>query len=245
MQQEPSGGPPPECSTGLETPVSEAEWAERLQAIDVDHATMNRLVMDYLIIEGHKEAAECFMEESGTDAGVDLETVGERMAIRTAIESGDVEHALERVRGLDPNILSANPDLRFRLQQLLTIEMIRAGKTEQAIECAQRELAPLVEEAHHLLPELERTMMLLAYGDAASSPEAALLSQEHRQEAASALNAAILAAQDQQSESRLPMMLRMLQWAQDELALRHAVTFPRIDDLAEAVPVLAAREAAD
>ena len=83
------------------------------------------------------------------------------------------------------------------------------------------------------------------YGDAASSPEAALLSQEHRQEAASALNAAILAAQHQQSESRLPMMLRMLQWAQDELALRHAVTFPRIDDLAEAVPVLAAREAAD
>ena len=53
-----------------------------------------------------------------------------------------------------------------------------------------------------------------------------------------ALNAAILSAQHQQSESRLPLMLQMLQWAQDELALRHAVTFPRIDDLAEAVPRL-------
>jgi len=30
------------------------------------------------------------------------------------------------------------------------------------------------------------------------------------------------------------MMLRMLHWAQDELALRHAVSFPRVDDLAEA-----------
>ena len=35
------------------------------------------------------------------------------------------------------------------------------------------------------------------------------------------------------------MMLRMLQWAQDELALRHVVTFPRINDLAAAVPKLA------
>ena len=48
------------------------------------------------------------------------------------------------------------------MQQLMTIEMIRAGEVEQAIQCAQRELAPLVEATHHLLPELERTMMLLA-----------------------------------------------------------------------------------
>ena len=34
------------------------------------------------------------------------------------------------------------------------------------------------------------------------------------------------------------MMLRMLQWAQDELALRHSVSFPRIDDLAAAMPRL-------
>ena len=85
------------------------------------------------------------------------------MAIRSAIESGDVEQALERVRRLDPpDILERNPELRFRMQQLVTIEMIRAGKVEQAIQCAQRELAPLVEATHQLLPELERTMMLLA-----------------------------------------------------------------------------------
>ena len=35
------------------------------------------------------------MVESGTDAGVDLETVAQRMAIRNAVEAGDVEQALE------------------------------------------------------------------------------------------------------------------------------------------------------
>ena len=42
--------------------------------------------MNYLIIQGHKEAAECFREESGTEAGVDLETISDRRAIRDAIE---------------------------------------------------------------------------------------------------------------------------------------------------------------
>ena len=84
------------------------------------------------------------------------------MAIRKAIESGNIEEALRLVRQIDPDILDENPELRFRMQQLVTIEMIRAGKTQQAIDCAQRELAPLVEAAKHLLPDLERTMMLLA-----------------------------------------------------------------------------------
>ena len=218
----PPSGRPSGRTAGLEA-VSELEWKDRLQAIDVNHATMNRLVMDYLIIEGHKEAAESFMEESGTDAGVDLATVGQRMAIRSAVESGNVSEALERVKQLDLPIFESNPDLNFRMLQLAVVEMIRSGNTSEAIECAQRDLAPLVESAPHLLPELERTMMLLAYEEANTSPEAALLSLEHRQSAASALNAAILGAQNQDSDSKLPMMLRMLQWAQDELALRHQV----------------------
>ena len=58
------------------------------------------------------------MEESGTDAGVDLETVGERMAIRSAVESGSVSAAFERVNQLDPAVLESNPELRFRMLQL-------------------------------------------------------------------------------------------------------------------------------
>lgn len=207
-------------SRGLES-LSEQEWKERLQSIEVNHSIMNRLVMDYLIVEGHKEAAECFMQESGTDAGVDLATVGQRMAIRSAVESGCISDALERIKQLGLAVLESNPDLRFRMFQLAAVELIRSGDTAGAIKCAQEDLAPIVESDPHLLPELERTMMLLAYDDPEASPEAALMSPQHRYGAASMLNAAILVAQNRESNSKLPMMLRMLQWAQDELTRRH------------------------
>ena len=50
------------------------------------------------------------------------------------------------------------------------------------------------------------------------------------QRTASQLNAAVLAAQEQEKEAALPMMLRRLHWAQDELSQRQRCAFPRIDD---------------
>ena len=46
---------------------AEQEWAERLRAVSVSKATMDRLVMNWLVIEGYQEAAQHFMAESGTD----------------------------------------------------------------------------------------------------------------------------------------------------------------------------------
>ena len=37
----------------------EAEWAKRLSSVSVSKATMDRLVMNWLVIEGYQEAAEC------------------------------------------------------------------------------------------------------------------------------------------------------------------------------------------
>lgn len=41
-----------------------------------------KLVMNYLVVEGYREAAEHFVEESGTEAKVDLNTIEDRVAIR-------------------------------------------------------------------------------------------------------------------------------------------------------------------
>ena len=45
----------------------EAEWAKRLSSVSVSKATMDRLVMNWLVIEGYQEAAQRFMAESGTE----------------------------------------------------------------------------------------------------------------------------------------------------------------------------------
>jgi hypothetical protein len=59
-----------------------------------------------------------------------------------------------------------------------------------------------------------------------------LLDIAQRQKTASELNAAILASQSQEREPRLPMLLKLLLWAQAQLDERAA--YPRIADVVTA-----------
>lgn len=196
----------------------------------VSKATMNRLVMDYLVIEGHKEAAESFQVESKTPAGFDLETITDRRTIRTAMERGEVARALECALKISPDLCMADADLAFHLDQQQLIELIRADRVKDAISFAQNSLAPKVEQNPTLLAELERTLLLLAYPNPFDSAEADLLSQHQRQNTASRLNAAVLSAQSQDTEAALLMMLRRLSWEHGELQHRHGISYPRVDD---------------
>ncbi len=50
------------------------------------------------------EAAQTFEKESGTAPGVDLAAITDRMEIRKAVQSGNVEEAIERVNDLNPEV---------------------------------------------------------------------------------------------------------------------------------------------
>ncbi len=50
------------------------------------------------------EAAQQFERESGTRPGVDLGAITERMHIRKAVQSGNVEAAIEAANDLDPQV---------------------------------------------------------------------------------------------------------------------------------------------
>lgn len=75
-----------------------------LTRIPRPHSDLNRLIMDYLVIEGYKDAAERFSFETGLSPQVDLESIQNRMIIRSAIQRGDVEDAIGRVNELDPEV---------------------------------------------------------------------------------------------------------------------------------------------
>ena len=73
------------------------------------HSHLNRLVMDYLVVEGYKEAAQNFARESGmmtTSAAqeADFESIQNRMTIRQAIQQGNIVEAIERVNDLNPEV---------------------------------------------------------------------------------------------------------------------------------------------
>lgn len=135
--------------------------------------------------QGYVEAAESFHKESNTKPGVDLAAITDRMEIRKAVQSGDIQDAIERVNDLNPEVCYLEPflvaahsttctstaqcadrpsgvmqileeqhQLSFHLQQQRLIELIRQGKTEEALEHAQEYLAPPGEEDPAFLEEL-------------------------------------------------------------------------------------------
>ena len=65
---------------------------------------LNRLIMDYLVIEGYKSAAEEFSQEANLSPPVDFESIESRMDIREALQRGDVEDAITRVNDLNPEV---------------------------------------------------------------------------------------------------------------------------------------------
>ncbi|XP_047972551.1 protein GID8 homolog isoform X3 [Salvia hispanica] len=189
---------------------------------------MNKLVMNFLVTEGFVEVAEIFQIETGTEPDMDLATITDRMAVKKAVQSGNVEDAIEKVNDLNPEILDTNPLLFFHLQQQRLIELIRNGKIKEALEFAQEELAPRGEENHCFLEELERTVALLAFEDVSNCPVGDLLDISQRLKTATEVNAAILTSQSHEKDPKLPKLMKMLVWAQNHLD--EMASYPRITD---------------
>lgn len=89
-----------------------------------------------------------------------MDSISDRVTIRSSIQKGDVQTAIEKVNDLNPEvswstskqythlfkILDKNPKLYFQLKQQQLIELIREGKIDEALQFAQEELAPRGEE---------------------------------------------------------------------------------------------------
>ena len=60
--------------------------------------------MDYLVIEGYKSAAEEFSKEADIASPVDFQSIEDRMNIRDALQRGDIEEAITRVKDLNPEV---------------------------------------------------------------------------------------------------------------------------------------------
>mmetsp|Transcript_48199 Transcript_48199/g.92132 ORF Transcript_48199/g.92132 Transcript_48199/m.92132 type:complete len:235 (-) Transcript_48199:433-1137(-) len=208
------------------------EWEKKLKGVVVRKEDMNKLIMNFLVVEGYVEAAQMFQAESGTEPGVDLASIADRTAIRKAVQEGNIENAIERTNDLNPEILEERTQVLFHLQQQRLIELIRSGNVEEALDFAQEYLAPQGAENSAFLEELERTVTLLAFEDTANSPVGDLLLPSQRHKTASELNAAILSSKCQEKEPRLPILLKMMLWAQKQLDDKLA--YPRITDIVTA-----------
>lgn len=101
----------------------------RLDDVQLKRSQMNSLVMDYLVAEGFKEAAEKFKTESGVEMsrlacgpGVENNSLlDQRIEVRHAVEEGDILKAIQLINRYHPELLDQNRSLFFKLQVCLSL----------------------------------------------------------------------------------------------------------------------------
>ena len=64
--------------------------------------------MEYLISEGYPEAAQRFALEANIEPELDVDSIQERVEIREAIASGDIQSAIEKINELNPQVSPAS-----------------------------------------------------------------------------------------------------------------------------------------
>ncbi|KAG9715911.1 hypothetical protein KCU73_g15773, partial [Aureobasidium melanogenum] len=74
----------------------------RVDEVKPSKADLNFLIMDYLINEGYPDAAMNFAKEASIVPSADGEAIQERVDIRNAIHTGDIQLAIERINELNP-----------------------------------------------------------------------------------------------------------------------------------------------
>ncbi|KAF6167608.1 hypothetical protein GIB67_031191 [Kingdonia uniflora] len=82
--------------------ITRDEWEKKLKQVKIRKEDMNKVVMNFLVTEGFVDAAQRFQMESGTQPDTDLATITDRMAVKNAVQCGNVEDAIEKVNDLNP-----------------------------------------------------------------------------------------------------------------------------------------------
>lgn len=184
---------------------------------------INYLVMDYLVTNGYPAAAKRFAVEANIQPKADIESIQERVEIRSAIHSGDIQIAIEKINELNPQILDENPSLHFSLLRLQLVELIRRctatpdADITPALEFATSQLAPRAPTNPQFLEDLERTLALLIFPSENLAPSLATLLQPNlRKDIATQVNEAILKTQGARKEARLRNLVKLRAWAEQK-----------------------------
>ncbi len=208
------------------------KWEDKVKCYHLPRAEINKLILEYLVKEGFKDAVLAFQSETNLNPGINMSMVEDQIKIREAIEAGRIQDAVELVNDVDPEILDTNSSLYFHLQQQQLLELIKGGDMEKVLHYASTELSARGEENPEFLDELEQSLSLLAFGDMSQSPCAELLEPSQKLKVISELNAALLASQDQEATSKLGTLSKLVLWSQNQLE-KKGLEFPKLQNITD------------
>ncbi len=125
--------------------VTMDKWNEEMAKLRINRREMNKIVLNYLIIEGYKDAVEKFVKETGIEAEYDRGLLDRRMKVRSLIITGKIDNAIDEINDINSEILENNPSIHFSLQKQKLIEIIKQNKIEEALLFAQNKLFPITQ----------------------------------------------------------------------------------------------------
>ncbi|CAB4446120.1 unnamed protein product [Rhizophagus irregularis] len=70
--------------------VTKDDWVKKLEDVKIDKNDLNKLIMNYFVIEGYKDAAETFSQECGLLPSIDVDSIQDQY-----IREGKIAEALE------------------------------------------------------------------------------------------------------------------------------------------------------
>jgi hypothetical protein len=199
----------------------------------VSRDEMNKIILNYLIIEGYHEAVIKFIKETGTKEEFDEELLIKRTRIRTLILSGKINETINEINKINKEILRTNPEIFFDLQKQNLIKIIKENKVDEALDFAQNEIFPLIKEDDALIKELQKLMVLFAYEDFSKSPYKDSGTIDQLKALASKVNKQILIFHKQyksklisKKDLILPSMFKIMFYYQNQL--NKSISFPEI-----------------
>ncbi|KAK2766735.1 hypothetical protein FQN54_006049 [Arachnomyces sp. PD_36] len=217
------------ASTNLKSPTPSTmtptwpDFDRRVDEVKTSKTDMNLLVMNYLVTKGYPCTVKNFAAEANIKLDGGADSIEERVEIRNAIHSGDIQSAIEKINELDPQILDENPSLHFSLLRLQLVELIRVyittpnGDISAPLDFATSQLAPRAPTNPQFLDDLEKTLALLIFPPENLTPSlSCLLDPELRKSVASRVSETILKSQGARGEARLYSLLRARAWAERE-----------------------------
>ena len=102
-------------STNNKKQISLAEW-RLLKIKNLPKSQLNKLIMNYLLIEGYEESALLFKKETLMETTqTQTSSIHIRNIIRNLINNGEITKAIKCVNELNLEILDSNPILHFTL----------------------------------------------------------------------------------------------------------------------------------
>ena len=211
--------------------ISNEKWQKELDVQKMNKDKMNKIIANYLFIQGYCQPLKKFISEAKIQFDFDEKLLNQRFLIRQLITTNQIEKAIQEINSIDKNILIENKVINFVLQRQILFNYIKENKLQEALNFAKDNLLPLSEGDEFLYKELEKAMGVLAYENINDSPEKELITDKFLEKVASKINLVILnyLSGNKIINLNLDLLLKLTIYVQQEL--KEEINFPIITSL--------------